>query len=522
MKKTIVIHPILFAIYPILFLFTHNIALFLANEIFLPLLINSGLAFMLWFLFGFLLKNKEKSGLLTSLSIILFFSYGHVYNAIKIFYFSQDTLGLDLHVFILPVWGLIFIAGLYFFIKSKKNLNNLTNLLNIVAVSLIIMSIVNISFYKLQASNVEQINEATEIIKDSSIDLEKTTTPPNIYYIILDGYARNDILEDIYQHDNTEFTNYLTEQGFYIANKSTANYAQTALSLASSLNFSYLDDIAKHTNIKINSRTPLKHFINNNKVVELLKQHGYTFITYSPGYYLSEIKTADIYKYPPQGALSEFQNLLINTTPLPLLLERLELISQHDFHRGRVLYIFNDLPNTTQIKPPIFVFAHILLPHPPFVFTENGEATNITSEFALLDGNHYMDERNASKDDYRLRYKKQLMFVNKQVKESIAAILATSPTPPIIILQSDHGPGSNLDWENADNTNFKERMSILNAYYLPHQNYTELYNEITPVNTFRLIFNDYFNTDYEMLDDESYFSTWPQPYIFINVTDEIK
>ena len=61
-------------------------------------------------------------------------------------------------------------------------------------------------------------------------------------------------------------------------------------------------------------------------------------------------------------------------------------------------------------------------------------------------------------------------------------------------------------------------MSIFSAYYLPDQNTDLIYDSITPVNSFRLILNTYFNTDYKLLEDKSYFSDYGHPYNFTDVT----
>jgi len=113
------------------------------------------------------------------------------------------------------------------------------------------------------------------------------------------------------------------------------------------------------------------------------------------------------------------------------------------------------------------------------------------------------------------------MFANSKVQSALEAIISRSVEPPVIILQSDHGPGSLLNKEDLRSTYLKERMSILNAYYLPDSGDAQLYEEITPVNTFRVVLNSYFGTDLELLGDESYFSTWSHPYVFINVTDDV-
>jgi len=125
-------------------------------------------------------------------------------------------------------------------------------------------------------------------------------------------------------------------------------------------------------------------------------------------------------------------------------------------------------------------------------------------------------------DEFIEGYRNQLAFVNKRLQIAIDEILLQSSHPPIIIVQADHGPDARLDfgWK-IQNTYLPERMSILNAYYFPDQDYEALYEDITPVNTFRIIFNNYFGTDYELLGDKSYFSRWNSPYLFVDVTDEV-
>jgi len=57
------------------------------------------------------------------------------------------------------------------------------------------------------------------------------------------------------------------------------------------------------------------------------------------------------------------------------------------------------------------------------------------------------------------------------------------------------------------------RQWILNAYYLPGQQ-DRLYPTISPVNSFRVIFDAYFGGKYDMLEDVSYFSPVPNLYDF--------
>jgi hypothetical protein len=119
-------------------------------------------------------------------------------------------------------------------------------------------------------------------------------------------------------------------------------------------------------------------------------------------------------------------------------------------------------------------------------------------------------------------YRGQASYITRRIQETIDRILAESPEPPIIIVQSDHGSELNLDMENVRNTDLHERMSILNAYYFPDHQYQGLYQDISPVNSFRVVFDTFFGANLPLLPDRSFFSTWSDPYHFIDVTDSVQ
>ena len=338
---------------------------------------------------------------------------------------------------------------------------------------------------------------------------------PDIYYIILDGYARQDVLQEIYGYDNTAFLQALEDRGFYVATRSRANYCQTYLSLASSLNGTYLDALAAGSLAEGDDRRPLQDMIRQNAAASYLRDQGYTYVAYSTGYTDAEMQSADVYVAAPKS-LSQFTSGLMNTTPISPV-----IALQYDLHRQRLLYAFDHLPDAATRDGPTFVFAHICAPHPPFVFAEDGTPITPNREFTLSDGSHYMSGPDrAETAEYVERYRGQVAFVSQRILQTVDAILAASPTPPIIILQADHGPGAYLYWETPQKTNMKERLSILNAYYVPPEIRAQLYEEITPVNTFRILFNALFGTDYILAPDASYFSTWNHPYRFIPVSPE--
>ena len=59
--------------------------------------------------------------------------------------------------------------------------------------------------------------------------------------------------------------------------------------------------------------------------------------------------------------------------------------------------------------------------------------------------------------------------------------------------------------EDMDDEGIKEFFRILSAYYFPEGGNKALSNDLTPVNNFRIMFNYYFNGDYKILDNHSYY-----------------
>lgn len=83
-----------------------------------------------------------------------------------------------------------------------------------------------------------------------------------------------------------------------------------------------------------------------------------------------------------------------------------------------------------------------------------------------------------------------------------------------------------VGFEEATEVELRVKYGILNAYYLPNVDKdalnSSLYPSITPVNSFRLVFNLYFDADYELLPDKSYAPYKDYNYKFFEVTDEVQ
>jgi len=256
---------------------------------------------------------------------------------------------------------------------------------------------------------------------------------------------------------------------------------------------------------------------NNSHVVEFLKRQGYRYVFLPTASLFDHVKDMDV-RMESRLAFNRFASELINTTPLEIVLPL--IYCRYKQHRNSILYAFEELKDLSNLGSPKFVYAHILLPHQPFVFDEDGNPITPDYPYSLIRPFIPRYGGEESRNKYKESYRKQLIFTNKKIMEIVDRILADSDRPPIIILQGDHGPEAYLDPSSINNTNLKERTSILNAYYFPSGS-SGLYDTITPVNTFRVIFNQYFGADYDLLPDESFFSFGGKPCVFINVTDQI-
>ena len=482
--KSTLLHPFMFAFFPIIFIFSVNVDILEFNEIIFPLLIIGVVTLILIILLRVIL-NKEKTSLIVSLGMILFFSYGHLFNNLNSIFFVKEF-------YLLLILTSLFILGVFYFVKTKRKLDNITTIINVISMVLILISSITIISFYLENSleqNEYKINDEFSIMNE---DFEYK---PNVYYIILDAYAGSESLNELFHYDNSEFISFLEKNGFQVMKKSHSNYPSTEQSLSSSLNMNYVHQIIPNMKGKFNIGA-VGDKIDNNKVMKNFKTLGYKIINFNSGIgFTRDLQIADetlCKKYGEDFLNFEMINLLTKTSMIFPIQTKLY---QNDM-RNQILCIFNELPEIHKQKDePFFVFAHIFVPHRPFIFGANGEMTSPNNlEIAAI-------------NEDKTGYINQLIFTNKKVVEVIDEILSTSENQPIIIIQGDHGATVLQGIENLDEDAIKERYSNLNAYHLPGKLKIKPYEGITPVNSFRLVFNNYFNTEYQLLDDKSFLIT---------------
>jgi len=499
-KRPFPVHHFLFALAPILFLYSYNAAKLpiAPSELVLPLAVSFAAALGLWLLLWLVMRSRSRAALVVSLFLVLFFLYGR----------AQDAIGPKTTPALLPAVAIgILLLGIVFFARPLREFSGLTVFLNLASLALVLINLVT--------GIPALLRSRTTNASASGAPAAETTDLPDIYYIILDSYAREDMLKQAYGYDNSGFTGYLRSRSFLVGSRSRSNYSHTYLSLASSLNMTYLDSVADRLGPESDDHSALLHMIGDSRVVKELRRRGYTIASVASGYTGTDLGDVDVH-FAPRRALSEFQNVLISTTALPLILDRLLHRSQFDLHRARILYAFEHLPDAARLKHPVFVFCHILSPHPPFVFGAKGEEINPQGHFTMTEGSSFQTaDKEEVRREYVEKYRAQLQFITAKTETMIEQILAASPQPPVIIVQADHVPVAFRDWDDLDTDRLGELMTILNACLVPTDSTGPAwYDSISPVNTFRLIFDRVFGQNLPLLPDRSWFSTSELPFRF--------
>jgi len=499
-------HTLLVAIYPPLYLFSQNVERLELAELVIPIPAITALAALSLAVLYLILRDLPKAALVATPAWLLFWYYTDLYWFIEPWKIGDFWIGRQRYL--ATVLAVVLVAVFFVVWRSRKKHENLTRILNVVAACLVLMAAGTVVSYRVTNARARTATVSTS-------DMVAFEGPlPDVYYVILDGYGRQDILADLMDFDNSAFIEGLRSRGFYVADKACSNYGQTQLSLASSLNLDYVQALPVHLDPCTDDRLPLNRLYRGGKVFAFFQNEGYSLVSFATGFNPTELLQADIY-VTGHSDLTNYQTMLLGQTPLQLM-KRFLVERQFDHHRSRIIQAMEQL-GAAQVAPK-FIFAHLVSPHPPFLFGSEGQLVTDYHKYDMGDGSHRFKRTGMTTDEYIAYYRDQVTYLNTLVLAAVDDVLANSPEPPIIIIQGDHGPGSHLHWESLEDTYLPERLSILNAYYFPDGDYSQLYPEITPVNSFRIILSQYFGQDYAPLPDHSYYSTWEAPYAFSDVT----
>jgi len=502
-QRAMLFYPLILAAYPVSFWYAENARETFLLEVMVTLAMVVTTTVLVTLLLRSLVKDDTKVAVIVSIFLVLFLSLVPINHFLVERQVSIAGLLIGRYRFLFPVSAAIAGTVVSLIVIHRSNLAPLVQIVTGTVLLLLVFNVVRIASDHLAGSPEILIDgQALNAIPLAPANEDQL---PDIYYIILDAYARADVLQENFDFDNSRFIDSLTAKGFFVASESRSNYIHTEQSLASSLSMQYLQ--------KNQEPIPL---IKENAIAQLLKNQGYQYAHLSSGFLPTDRnKRADL-EYrdtnPKWLLVNDFSFEFVRNTVVWPLADLAGYEVRNTF-LGKSAQRFKDSMGWLREIPdnpsPTFTFSHNYVPHAPFVFDRDG---NIWSDI-------WPYGTSPSKPEANQRYVDQLYFVSKTVDSVIDDILKRSSREPIIIVQGDHGPPASVKVnKSADGAPLAyrvlERTAIFNAYYLPEHCRSSVYPTITPVNTFRVILNACLGADFDLLPDESYWESIESPIDF--------
>ena len=458
-----------------------------------------------------ILRRWDAAALVASLALMAALSYGRLYDGLKELGLSGETLVR--HRYLLPVYAVVVGVGILWCARRGEaaTWNRVLNVVSVVAVAF--------PLTVLGSTLAQSLSPSRLTPAECSLQPPAGQPLPDVYVIIMDAIERDDVLREFHGYANSAFLRSLEDLGFTVAYGSLSNYRHTELSLSSLLNMEYTQDFPARFGARPRRVKDVTELIRNNQVRRELECLGYLAVAFETGHIWTEWRDADYFLRRGNtslGALgldpriNRLEYMFLETTLARVALDGSmssqaaktpSALDRTIDVRERILFVFDQLADVPTLPSPKLVFVHILSPHPPFVFGPNGEPVS-AAEFETA-------SPGPARDNPLLQaYADQVTYLNKLLLQDIEAILAQSDPRPVIVLMGDHG------WADR---NMEDKLSILNAYLVPPKAAARLGQTITPVNSFRVIFDEIFGGSYGQLPDVSYFSTETEEFDFVIV-----
>lgn len=474
---------------PILFLWVNNLSSVTPRQMTKILSIFSlGYVFGYGILYYFLRDFSLASLILIALFYLIFFG--------KLALKNKKTCCINL--VILGVF-----SGLFFL--SQEKLQLIFNIFLALELFIALVFTYHIARYFHTIRTFQPVSsEHEETAADTTQKSAALKNPYSVYFIIPDEYANFHALEEI-GIDNSEFKTWLQNKGFYIAEDAKSNYNWTQNSICSTLNMDYVQNFfAPKDNFDLQSnRSLFMYYIFNNRVGKKFQKLGYKYYHIINNWERQSNNFSDCADFPinVMDAL-DFESTLFCQTFFEEAVNRF----QTKFYRLTHLKILNELSEISK-KPGLkFVYSHMLCPHAPYCFDEDG---NLPESYFNNCAQYFGKEKDDNKiaEEYAKMYSAQVKFLNKQFMEVIENIQKNDPQS-IIIIQGDHGTHyyGYKDRElnkKPNKTLIKHRYSPLRVIYAPKDFNFEFESS---VNLFKAVFNCITGSNEELLEDKYYFS----------------
>ena len=468
--RNFIIFPFLLAFLPAWQLILKNYDELIFHDILISLAIIA-ISVIVWIVITKIIRNGNKAALITGVGVGFFFYFGYLQDAldgIMIFNIPINKTSILLIISII-----IFIISTIYFVKSRKNFELSIKIANVFVITLILFTLVQ---FVIPGALAEK---------------------PNVYHIILDEYTDNEILMKKFNYNNEKFLEFLNKNEFYMPNKSFSTFGSTPDELNLILNMDYP--------IKRGWVSDSYQALKNNKVMSVFSDQNYSIVETNSMMRWKNFSDVDTKLcYGTNFINSEFLEQVLRKSIIRYFLEQ----HHNDTRRDIIRCTFNELNEIpSQSNGPTYVFSHVYVPHPPFLFGPNGE--NVTPDHREISG--LQDWENPQ------GYVNQVIYATDQVSMVVKNIVKNDPNA-VIIIQGDTGTFTGIeDMSKRKMNDVYQVHSILYAVRIPGANNLE---SMMPVNTYRIIFNNYFNMNYEYLEQRIY--TTDQNDVLVDITEKLR
>jgi hypothetical protein len=337
---------------------------------------------------------------------------------------------------------------------------------------------------------------------------------PDVYVILLDAYPSADVLRERFGIDNRPFEDSLRALGFRIPRALRSNYANTLMSLNSLLNFEQPVTLRDAAGARSGNYTLGAYGIAHNRAAQFYHAHGGEYVLFPSAWFApthSSPVADETFDPHPEFDLgraiyrSTFATEFLRTTAFSYVLNH--LTSWQTVLRDHAVETFDGLASLPPSSRPRFVFAHVLMPHIPY----------------YVDASCNADGSQAGSEPGRVA---TMRCLDRLVLQAVRGILARSATPPVIILQGDHGSQSlgifNSLTALPTVAQARERFRPFGAYYLPNGGGGIVPDSTSIVNVLRYVFSQYAGADLPPLPNTMYYSNWERPYDLTRLNDRFE
>jgi hypothetical protein len=528
------LHPLLFALFPIFFLYTRNLGGLQAEWLVVPVVFAIFFVVALHALLSVTFRSPEKTSCaLSGTILLLFFSGGVVDLYVRLGWIGEDgEFPARVAAWLLPTAVLIlFVLRVPGPGRTTVEVANRIGLVLVLLPWLVHVDELRDAFQRRSTASAAPVAALPQPSHDhgaTSLDY------PDIYVILLDEYGRDDVLREGYGHDNGPFLAALRERNFTVASRSYSNYSYTVAVVSAMLNLDYVQNVVDEPITLGRVLDSVEHA----GLFRLLEDRGYRILTFPSPQSFLELQLAQ-YEYDrtawDEFRLNEFSEELLDMTPFDA--DRLRNWFLGNPQAVEIRENLEKLAEIAELPEPVFVFMHIMTPHEPFLFYSDGEDRPESHRIHRPWGPEQFEE-------FRRAYAEEVAGINTHLLPAIDSLLEASPEPPVILLLGDHGPrpwgygvsfgavgkyvfgdpGALPAWSIPGMGVVEEWMGILHAAYLPgHEE--DFYPSISPVNGMRLILSRYVGLDTPPLEDRSYFMDHlmpTNPFQFRDVTGELR